>query len=201
MQCDKCGQRQASVHVTKIVNNNKFEQHLCSECARSQGELGWSAEPPFSVQKLLGELLNYEGWFGAGHPAQGSAVPAGKGVPAARRGAAGEPACEGCGLTYRQFTRTGLLGCGRCYAMFGDRLESLLRRLHGASRHVGKAPLRRGGSIGLERHIQAMRRSLLEAVAAEEYERAARLRDEIREAEARLKLGRRPAGEDGGLGR
>ncbi len=195
MLCDKCGQRQASVHVTKIVNNDKTEQHLCAECARNQGDLGLNVDPPFSVQKLLGELLNYEGWFGAGQPA----APGGR-RRAARPAEPAEPTCEGCGLTYRQFTRAGLLGCARCYERFSDRLEPLLRRLHGASSHTGKVPQRRGGALGLRRRIEALRRSLVEAVAAEEYEKAARLRDQIREVEAQLARNRGPhpaAGLDG----
>lgn len=34
MLCEQCGKNQAAVHMTKVVNNQKQEAHLCSECAK-----------------------------------------------------------------------------------------------------------------------------------------------------------------------
>lgn len=168
MLCERCGQRPATVHVTRIVNDEKSEAHLCAQCAaRDQAEGGFPAEP---IHHLLGELLNYEDWFaGRGRP-----------VDAGAR-------CRGCGLTFRQFTRRGLLGCARCYEEFAPRLEPLLQRMHGATAHTGKVPRRQGGTLSLRRQAEALRHELEEAVAAEEYERAAHLRDQIRELERQLR--------------
>ncbi len=167
MLCERCGKRPATVHVTRIVNEEKSELHVCAECAaQEQQELGFPAEP---IHHLLGELLNYEDWFaGRGRPVEAGAR------------------CRGCGLTFKQFTRSGLLGCARCYEEFASRLDPLLQRMHGATSHRGKVPRRQGGALSLRRQAESLRQQLEEAVAAEEYERAARLRDQIRELERQL---------------
>lgn len=172
MLCERCQKRPATVHVTKVVNHQKSEFHLCAECAGQQEELAFPAglgDSPFSIPNLLGELLNYDTWFG------------GRSAPVKENAR-----CRGCGITYREFTRSGLLGCSRCYDEFGPRLEPLLQRVHGSTQHVGKVPRRRGGVLHIKRQIEELKRGLNEAVVAERYEEAARLRDQIRELERQL---------------
>lgn len=173
MQCEKCRQRPATVHMTRIVNGKKSEHHLCAECAAAgQEELGFSLTPPVAINNLLAELLNYDEWF------------AGRARPE-------EPLrCSGCGLTYKEFSQTGLLGCATCHHDFAPRLEPLLQRIHGNTAHKGKVPRRQEGTIGLERQKEQLRQELDEAVAGEEYERAAQLRDQIRDLSRKLKVKR-----------
>ena len=92
--------------------------------------------------------------------------------------------CDHCGLTFSQFRENSLLGCPGCYDAFEDVLTSLLERAHeGGTHHLGKVPRRTGA--GEQRHQQMlrMRKRLAEAIAAEDYELAARLRDDIRRFE------------------
>lgn len=174
MLCERCEKHPATVHIKQVVNGTQREFHLCGECAaREQEEGGPAFEAPFGIPHLLGELLNYEDWFaGRGRPLEDDAR------------------CGGCGITFKQFTRGGLLGCARCYDEFGPRLDPLLQRLHGATQHTGKVPRRQGGALSLRRQAEGLRHELDEAVAAEEYERAAHLRDQIRELERQIGLGR-----------
>ncbi|MBX5465215.1 MAG: UvrB/UvrC motif-containing protein, partial [Clostridia bacterium] len=181
MLCQRCGERPATVHVTRIVNGVKTEIHLCPACAESS-EMALFAPSPFSIHNLLGGLL---------HP-----------QPEAGRAQA-ELRCPTCGTTYEEFARTSFLGCETCYTAFAPQLEPLLRRIQGADRHRGKRPVapgRReqaaaggtapapdGASAG--ESLAELRRQLDEAVRQEEYERAALLRDRIRALE-----GRDPAG-------
>ena len=69
--------------------------------------------------------------------------------------------------------------------MFRPQLESLLEKIHGHDKHVGKIP---GGSAAADRsrekHLVALRRQLHAAVKGEDYELAAKLRDELKRAEA-----------------
>ncbi len=174
MLCDRCGKNPASVHIKQVVNGEQNEFHLCGECASlEQQEGGFSFEVPPGIHHLLGELLNNEDWFAG----RGRLLDEG-----AR--------CGGCGLTFKQFTRSGLLGCARCYDEFGSRLDPLLQRMHGAVQHTGKVPRRQGGVLNLRRQAEGLRHELDEAIAAEEYERAARLRDQIRELELQIGLRR-----------
>ncbi len=56
MDCEECKKRPATVHLTKIINNQKSELHLCEQCAKGKGEMYQG----FSFQDLLSGLLNYD---------------------------------------------------------------------------------------------------------------------------------------------
>jgi ATP-dependent Clp protease ATP-binding subunit ClpC len=49
MICQKCKIRQATVHITKIVNGKKVERHLCSVCAAEEGFIPSSDEFDFGI--------------------------------------------------------------------------------------------------------------------------------------------------------
>jgi protein arginine kinase activator len=91
--------------------------------------------------------------------------------------------CPNCGLTYVQFRQTGRLGCSQCYEAFSQRLIPLIKRIQGSTEHTGKIPLRRGHGAQRQRQLETLRVNLNRAVAREEFEEAARLRDQIRELE------------------
>ena len=97
--------------------------------------------------------------------------------------------CEKCGVSEEQFAKKGLLGCGDCYPIFEEKMLPLLRRIHGNTRHTGKVPERTGGRARLVKEIEVIKRQLKEAISREEFERAAQLRDSIRQMEKNLEEG------------
>lgn len=167
MLCDDCKKRPACVHITKITNNQKMDKYLCEQCARESGELVFSTDHTFSVHDFL------KGMFS--NSLAETAQPQDK-------------ACTNCGMTYRDFSRTGKIGCSACYSVFGDKLEPLLRRIHGASSHIGKVPKRSEGDLKLRQRVKGLRERLEQYVLNEEYEQAAGLRDEIRQLEKELNV-------------
>jgi protein arginine kinase activator len=60
-------------------------------------------------------------------------------------------------------------------------LIPLLEKVHGAASHRGKTPERVKGALANRREIQEVEEQLASAVADEEYEKAAQLRDRIRQ--------------------
>ncbi|MBL9140493.1 MAG: UvrB/UvrC motif-containing protein, partial [Phycisphaerae bacterium] len=81
-----------------------------------------------------------------------------------------------------QYRQHGVLGCGDCYEAFSSTLAVVLDRAHGgATQHVGKAPAKVGDALQRAAVLQQLLRDLEEAVRAEQYERAARLRDQVKE--------------------
>ncbi len=172
MLCEECQLRPATVHITKIINNLKSELNLCEECAKGyKDEWGLGIQPAFSIPKFFAGLLDEEAGFGTG----------------ISQGYRQESKCDRCGQTYSEFTQTGRLGCNRCYAIFGKRLDPLLRRIHGSIRHTGKVPGRAGGKLRLKREVESLRAELEQLVAQEEFEKAAEVRDKIREVEKKLR--------------
>ncbi|BAF58462.1 MAG: hypothetical protein HPY89_10390 [Pelotomaculum sp.] len=172
MLCERCGQRPATVHFTEITNGHKRETHLCEVCAGEIQPQGFGFPPQLFLHNFLAGILNQE--LGGGN----------FGWPES----AGNK-CEKCGLAESQFAKQGLLGCGDCYPYFEEKLLPLFRRIHGNTRHTGKVPARTGGRARLVKEIENLKRLLKEAVSREEFERAAQLRDSIRQLERGLEEG------------
>jgi protein arginine kinase activator len=84
-----------------------------------------------------------------------------------------------------EFKAEGRLACPHDCQVFHTALEPLLQRIHRSTRHAGKKPQHRSRSAGLQTEIMTLRRRLREAVDTEHYEEAARLRDQLRQKEAR----------------
>ena len=163
MKCDNC-QKQATVHLTEIKNGKKLEKHLCEQCAAQNEGLPVKSHTP------INELLTN---FVMAHSGLQKEVGA---------------ACENCSITWAEFRQSGLLGCEHDYTLFERDLTPLIQRAHeGATHHVGKVPTRRGGAGGVpaKRALDAvkLRKELNKAVELEDYERAAKLRDQIKQAE------------------
>jgi protein arginine kinase activator len=91
--------------------------------------------------------------------------------------------CSVCGFTQADFKKTGRLGCSACYDVFTEGLESMLKNMHKGSEHVGKAPAAFLKNRTQTTRIKTLKTHLDEAVAAEQYEKAADLRDQIRRIE------------------
>ncbi|MCL6446387.1 MAG: UvrB/UvrC motif-containing protein, partial [Alicyclobacillus sp.] len=87
---------------------------------------------------------------------------------------------------YNQFTQTGLFGCPNCYNSFAPRLEPLLRRIQSNVSHTGKVPARAGKQVKTRKELERLRKELQQSVNAEQFERAAQLRDQIRALEQQL---------------
>ena len=95
-----------------------------------------------------------------------------------------ELTCDVCGLTFAKFREQGVLGCPNDYEAFESAMRPLLERAQeGASQHVGKVPHRAGSDQKRQNAILRLRVELRGAIASEDYERAAALRDQIKQLE------------------
>jgi len=165
MLCMICKKNEATVHMTDIHDNQKHEMHICPECAKKQGIL-------IKAQDALAGLIEK---FGEAAAKEAEKIP--------------NLRCPKCGATYEDFRKRGRLGCPHDYEVFEEALKPLLVRIHGATEHVGKAVKKPAVSAGqteaMKRteKIQRLRQELERAVSAEQYERAARLRDEVQKLE------------------
>jgi len=163
--CQVCKKNIATVHYTEVDVDYQVKQetHMCESCAQkqdiSQSEQASATISPFKViESLIKPNL----------PEQLKAIL--------------ETRCEQCGMTYPEFRSAGRLGCPHDYAVFKDGIENVLEQVQsGRSKHVGKIPKRAGTMIKLETREASLQEELKEAVAAENYERAAEIRDSLKE--------------------
>ncbi len=161
MVCEHCKERDAVVHLTQIVESAVTQLHLCEKCAAAKGIETTVAMP----KHPLGDFL---------HAVQQQAAPA----------AGDQVRCAYCETTLRDFRASGRLGCAQCYTAFEGALRELLRRVHGAAQHTGRAyeaPV--PATVAGDGTLDTLRNRLQQAVAAEEFETAATLRDQIRALE------------------
>lgn len=166
MQCQQCGQKEAVVHLTQIVDNDVTTMHLCEPCAAEKGIESGAALPQGAVGHFLAAM--------------------GKGVGAGLPGMEDAPhaTCATCGMTMQELRDLGRLGCADCYQAFEDPLRQLLRRLHGSTTHVGERYRPPGAEVEPPMAQAAeLREQLRVAIETENFELAAELRDRLRGVE------------------
>lgn len=187
VKCDNCD-NEATVHEVNVVGGKPSERHLCESCAR---EAGLVANAPIPVTEILQQIAGAH----AGSEAAGKPVVA----------------CVVCGMTRGEFKKTGRLGCPDCYKALEEQLGPILDRAHqGAVHHVGKVPKRMmqltGDSGGLHdreaaiaaaearaEQIRRLRDDLDRAVKTEAYEKAAGLRDRLKQLQQGVEPAEDPA--------
>ena len=136
---------------------------LCEECAKHKGV---NDPAGFSLADLLLGL-------GASQEMEQSAGGA-------------ELKCPHCGFTQADFKKAGRLGCAQCYVTFSEGLEGLLKSMHKGTKHVGKVPQAFQQSRDLAEKLKALQKKLDKAVADEDFEQAAVMRDEIKTTKEKL---------------
>lgn len=174
MLCGKCNQNEATVHFRQNINGDVKEIHLCPQCAAELGYdnifSGFESLNPFAgfdmgMQNILGSLFSQE-------------LPAKK-MPQSRK-------CSFCGTTFEEFAQSAMAGCAHCYDEFLDDMLPYIQRIHGKTRHVGKIPASAGKELKMQRELTSLKKQLNDAVTAQEYEKAAQFRDQIKEIEKRV---------------
>lgn len=176
MLCENCNQNEANVRYTQIVNGVKKEMKLCDKCAKQLGigNMDFHLELPIDFSNFFGDLLNeYDDEF----------MPT-LAIPKTLN-------CDKCGLTFDDFVENGKFGCDHCYSVFEDKIDPILKRLHGNNRYVG----RKAKKVNLqnkieipkeqkeENKINELKAELKQKIKEEKYEEAAKLRDEIKKLE------------------
>jgi protein arginine kinase activator len=163
MLCENCGKEEAKVTFKEMTGNEMTEFHLCEACAKRKG---------------LGEILSKI------QETATSLVTGLMGGVTQKSVAEDNLTCPQCHLTYREFKKVARLGCSTCYDLFSEELLPLMRRIHGSTSHVGKIPSSLDKRSRVRREIKRLRDALRQAIAQEEFERAAELRDELKKVES-----------------
>ena len=169
MLCERCKKREATVFYTEIINGVKKSVALCESCdaeAEASGDYGkfsfevsLKGEPLGDINSLFGSLF---------------------GIPQYQKRPAEAKKCTLCASTFADLVREGKAGCPECYKVFADELAPTISKIHGAAIHTGNVPERYREGLEKKNLIAETEKELKRAVEAEEYERAAELRDKLR---------------------
>jgi protein arginine kinase activator len=156
MLCDICHKNIATVHLTEVINDKVVEMHICQSCTKTE-----EFKENVSIQELLGGLMD---------------------ITETNKKEKISLKCPGCGLTYDDFRKKARLGCGKCYPIFKQQLLPLLKKIHGSIHYNGKMPVNSEPKISKENKAEELQKRLDMAIQLEEFEEAARLRDELKHA-------------------
>jgi protein arginine kinase activator len=154
MMCDHCHERPATVVISQTINGKQTNIYLCEMCASK-------------TESFLAELNPLEKFMGAVFDQNDT-----KGV--------NQISCPNCGMTIDEFKKRSKIGCHMCYQVFDGYLEPIFKQIHGNTTHIGKRPEKYKKQIKKLKTIINLQLALQEALEVENYEEAARLRDEIK---------------------
>lgn len=158
MKCECCHKEEATIHLTQVIEGEVKKLNLCQACAQTNGI---DLNSPISITDVL---------LGLG---------AGIVSPSASAGSEFDLCCGRCHMTRSEFKKNARLGCPECYQTFMGELNALTKAMHHSEQHVGKIPARQGNRARMTAQITLMQKEIEVAVAKEDYERAASLRDKI----------------------
>lgn len=165
-KCRRCS-KPATIHITEVQGGDAVAIHLCESCAPdyldSDEPAGDLTSPTAELAAKLQQLASDEG-----------------------EGALADLKCANCETTFNEFREKGRLGCPACYNEFRQELLPLLENIHETALHTGKRPVRSAGQSEVQTNVIQLRSQLRNAIEREDYELAARLRDQIAAIEASL---------------
>ncbi len=176
MKCQDCQEREAIVHMTQIINNEKTTLNLCQQCALARGFHSPLDNMPFPLAEILTGI-----------------AAAGPKSTFNKKDDGPKLVCPNCGLEFHEFTQQGRFGCGACYKAFRSRLEPIMRKIHGNSLHRGRGPIIDLNSMDNSEVIpvkeeERLEEELTKAIDTEDFERAAEIRDKLKTIRENLSL-------------
>jgi protein arginine kinase activator len=160
MKCSNCGKNNANVSFQQNINGEVTSLHLCEECAHKLGIFN-SFDDIFSPMTLDFDFMLPE-----------------------------EIKCKNCGYTLSKYKSTGLFGCDNCYSTFKNEVDRILKTIQGSNRHVGRLNAAKTKTTKAKEKVEkvdnkldSLKTRLQEEIKAEEFEKAAITRDEIKKLE------------------
>lgn len=178
MLCQKCHKKTASVFISSIINGQETKMYLCSDCAKDYPLFNFNFQEPFSIKDVMDKFniddnsLSEDEYNKLLEIDKDSIDKSGK-----------EIICPNCYSTYDEYRETGKLGCSKCYEAFEKQLKPILKNIYGYEDYIGKIPKNSDNEIYISNEIRILKEDLNRAVEQEEYEKAADIRDKIKELE------------------
>lgn len=160
MLCQYCKEREATIHMTQSVNGVISKVDMCAQCANKQN---LNFMDNFGFSNLFSEFFSHK----------------------ASIQDAFDMICPSCNGSFQRFRENKLVGCEDCYTTFSEQMEPIVLDVQGSTIHEGKIPSHADEKVREAHELKQMKKELDDAVAREDYEKAAELRDRMKEKEGR----------------
>lgn len=174
MKCDICKENEASIHIQEVINNNIKTLHICDDCAKTYGFKNGLMNIGFNLMDFFEKFdpFNSEVPFKNEHNLkQKKTLIEDENIIK----------CSQCGLSYDEFLEKGKFGCAFCYTAFKEQIKPIIRRIHGKVYHKGKVPKKYKKTLKLMQDLKILNSRLRSAVKKEDFEKAAEIRDKIKQ--------------------
>ena len=178
MLCQNCGENEANIKYTQIINGVRKEMTLCNKCAKELGVEDIHFNMPIHFSNFLEDMFEGDSLFNSSLLSSKTSI------------------CKTCQMKYDNFFENGFLGCEDCYDLFQNRIDPILKNIHGANRHVGRVGKMVGNKeIQNEKpkekekqksELDTLKERLKQEIKEEKYEDEAKTRDEIKKLEGGL---------------
>ena len=194
MLCQKCNKKVATVFISTIVNGQNSQMYLCTDCAKEfHDNMSPDMKIPFPINDILSNMefdedtinsliRDFKNMEDSGEMKQ---INNKNDIePLLDNEVKEDIICSVCNTSFEEYKKTGKLGCSKCYSAFEKQLKPIIEGIYGYSEHIGKFPKDEFKDIQAIRTVEQLKEQLNIAIQKEEYEQAAKLRDEILELEA-----------------
>lgn len=184
MLCQHCKKNNATLYYKQTINGKTSEYALCPDCAEALKQNGkLDLENPFSTDGLFGSLFGSE--FLSDDFFQNGLL-AGMLGSERKESRKSNIRCPLCHASFDDLVKSGRVGCAECYRIFSGELAPTIASIHGKSKHTGRFPKRLKAKNETETKLKNLKAELKKAIAKEDFENAAKLRDEIRALEGQI---------------
>lgn len=176
MICDFCKKNKATIHLIRVQNDNVEKVNICAGCAE---DFTFFSEDDFykDLTKILYKIFKAD-------EGQSNGMRELKNLENLE--IIKNSACSFCGMDLKNIKKFGKMGCPNCYREFKNILLPIIKAIHKNIEHRGKIPENTTGQIKLEKSIRDLRNRLKREIFVENFEEAARIRDEISQLEKNI---------------
>lgn len=171
MKCYICGKQMATLHIEEIIGENTYQLHVCKECASKNDIFERYIE--LNCQNMESKTSFME-------------IKTKKLSPKKNNKLYTNVICKNCGYCISEFYDVHMLSCPSCYENFKPYLKKIVNKIHGAKKHIGKTPNKKKNVIEKENQKINLENKLNELIKLEEYEKAALIRDNIKNLEEEI---------------
>lgn len=185
MKCDICKQKESTIHIQEIINNNIKTIHICENCAKTYGFKSDIMDFGFNLFNIFSQISHNN------DDKKQNESNAEKSINFTHKDILNEEnklICPQCGTKYDELLETGKFGCGYCYISFREQIKPIIRRIHGTIFHKGKVPNKYKNQIKIAKDLRGLNNRLKSAIKSENYEKAAIIRDEIKQLSKKLEI-------------
>ncbi len=182
MKCSICKTNRATIHINQFKDGKYIFIDFCETCALKEGLI-----PQTDIKKLLDEALDrlfenqqqeYQEVLKSKSRRKTEMM-----VEKERK----EKSCTECGFTLSGLKTANLVGCPNDYMVFREKIAEVFKAIHGSTQYEGKIPTGINEDGNIRVNLRKLKAELNQAISVEDFELAAKLRDEIFDIESEIK--------------